>query len=408
MNLTTVRIAWRNIWRHPQRTALMIAIVAFGSALILLMWGLTDGFIESMVSTQIDFDSGDFQVRAAGYGDDPLPQKGLTRADVTKIESTLADFPSSWTSTVRLETTGMLRSAYGTLGVGVRGIDPMHEPAVTEAHKTLREGRFVTGPGEIVVSRKAAEDLDVRLGERVVLLAFTEDASTSQSFTTVGIVETGLTTLDLVVFVTLEGAQGLTSWEGATAVVVSIPKGTNRERAANRLEEALVGRADVEVSTYFELNPLIRVMLSGSVVKLTPFVIMVALLAGFGVANTVFYSVLERTREFGVMTAVGMSTKQLALVVLFESIYVSAIGFVAGGAIGYWGLLYLSRVGLNFGGLMGDMGAEFGIPTVLYASTSGIYWLASFSVVVFTGLIAAWYPARRASRLQPVAAIREG
>ncbi len=408
MNGTLAKIGWRGLWRHPQRTILMIAIVAFGSALILLMWGLTEGFIDSMISTQIDYDSGDFQVRTPAYSDDPIPENGLTSAEVATIQSTLTEFPTTWASSLRMETGGMLRSAYGTLAVVIRGIDPIREPLVTQVDETVREGRFVAGPGEIVLTRKAAGDLDVRVGERVVLLAFAEGASTSQSFTTVGIVDAGLTTLDATVFVPLDDARTLAAQEAATSVVVSIPRGTNRDRAANRLQAALDGHAHVEVLTYFELNPMLRLMLSGSTVKLIPFVVMVALLAGFGVANTVFYSVLERTREFGMMTAVGMSAKQLALVILFESLYVSAIGFVTGGAVGYAGLLYLSRVGLDFGGMIGDLGAEFGIPTVLYASSSGIYWIASFSVVVFTGLIAAWYPARRATKLEPVTAIREG
>jgi ABC-type lipoprotein release transport system permease subunit len=408
MNPTLAKISWRGLWRHPQRTFLMIAIVAFGSALILVMWGLTDGFIESMISTQIDYDSGDFQARRIGYGDDPLPQNGLTPADVAEIESALSAFPSSWTSTVRLATGGLLRSAYGTLGVSVRGIDPARESAVTLAGTTVVDGRFVAAPGEIVLGQNAAEDLDVRVGERVVLLAVTEGSTASRSFRMVGIINSGLSTLESTVFTHIDDVRALTNWPGASAVVVSIPKGTSRNRSAARLEEALAGRVDAEVSTFFELNPMIEVMLSGSAVKLTPFVILVALLAGFGVANTVFYSVLERTREFGMMTAVGMGTRQLGLVILFESVYVSAIGFLIGGGVGYWVLLYLSRVGINFRNLIGDIGDAFGMPTTLYASTSGFYWLASFSVVVFTGLIAAWYPARRAARLEPVTAIREG
>jgi len=408
MKRTLARIAWRGLWRHPQRTILMMAIVAFGSALILLMWGLTDGFIETLVSTQIDYDSGDFQIRATSYADNPLPKNGLTADELSIVESTLDEFPETWTYAPRLYTTGMLKSAYGALGVSVRGVDPIREPTVTLTDTSVQEGRPLESSGEIVLSRAAASDLDVLIGERVVLLSFTEGASSSRAFTLVGITDAGLTTLDSVAFITLSDARTLTGWSGATSVAVSVPHGVNRDRAAARLEEALTGRIDADVATYFELNPLIRVMLSGSAVKLTPFVIMVALLAGFGVANTVFYSVLERTREFGMMTAVGMSTRQLAHVVLFESIYVSAVGFAVGGGLGYWVLLYLSRVGMNLGSLLGEIGATMGIPTVLYASTSGLYWIASFSVVVFTGLIAAWYPARRASRLQPVTAIREG
>ena len=408
MNGTLARIGWRGLWRHPQRTILMIAIVAFGSGLILVMWGMVDGFIETLVSTQIGLDSADFQVRAAGYADDPLPKNGLTADDVASIESILADFPASWAHSPRLDTSGMLKSAYSTLGVAVRGVDPLIEPRVTTMHAMIREGRYLAGPGEIILSHAVARDLDVRIGERVVLLSFTEGSSTSKAFTLVGIGDSGVATLDAVAYVTLDDARALSGWDGLTSVAVSIPHGTNRDRAAADLQTALAGTVDAEVPTYFELNPMIRVMLSGSAVKLTPFVIMVALLAGFGVANTVFYSVLERTREFGMMAAVGMSTRQLGLVVLFESIYVSAIGFAVGGGIGYWILLYLSRVGMDFSAFLGEIGAEMGMPAVLYASTSGLYWLASFSVVVFTGLIAAWYPARRANRLEPVAAIREG
>ena len=109
MNGTLARIGWRGLWRHPQRTILMIAIVAFGSALILLMWGITDGFIESMISTQIDFDSGDFQIRTPAYADDPVPEHALTSDVVATVSQTLDDFPSTWRSAPRVETGGMLR-----------------------------------------------------------------------------------------------------------------------------------------------------------------------------------------------------------------------------------------------------------------------------------------------------------
>ncbi len=161
------------------------------------------------------------------------------------------------------------------------------------------------------------------------------------------------------------------------------------------------------MADYFALNPFARLMIQGSTIKMIPMVIMIALMAGFGVANTAFYSVLERTREFGMMMALGMSRKLLASVVLMESVFVSAIGFVVGGGVGYGCLMYLSRHGFSLGELMASF-SEVGIPTTLYASTSGWYWVAAFSVVVFTALVAAWYPARRARRLEPVVAIREG
>jgi len=105
MNLMIWRMAWRNLWRHPQRTFLMIATAAFGSWVILVMWGITDGFFSSMTNSQTTQNQGAFQVRVVGYADDPVPSNGLTLQQVasaldsrlTKWAIRLCDrIPTSW------------------------------------------------------------------------------------------------------------------------------------------------------------------------------------------------------------------------------------------------------------------------------------------------------------------------
>jgi ABC-type antimicrobial peptide transport system permease subunit len=137
-----------------------------------------------------------------------------------------------------------------------------------------------------------------------------------------------------------------------------------------------------------------------------PIMFILALLAGFGVANTVLFSVIERTREFGVMIAVGMSPKRLARMVQLEALLTSTLGFVAGGSLGYI-LLLLMGGGITIGDTWASMAGDFALPAKLYVATSGIYLLGSLMVVLMTALLAAWYPARRAAGLQPVEAIRE-
>jgi len=407
MSLLAGRIAWRNLWRHAQRTVLMIAIVAFGSCLILLVWGIIDGFLASMTGSQTVYDLGDFQLRAVGYADDPVPSNGLTAAQVVEAEAALADLRVDGAAP-RLEVYGLVRSAYGTDGAVLRGIDPLKERLVTQVAEMIVEGRLIAEPGEVLLSAQLAESLDVRLGERIVVLAQGESGTNSRAFTAVGFFSPPLAQLDHTLFASIEDARALSEWDGLTSIAVDLPRGASTGRAVNEVASRLPEGSGIEVADYYALNPLARVMIGGSVIKMIPFVVMISLLAGFGVANTAFYSVLERTREFGVMTAVGMSRRLLAQVVLLESVFVSAIGFLVGGGVGYGLLIYLERFGIRFGDLVPGMTDSLGIPTVIYASTSGWYWVAAFSVVVFTALVAAWYPARRANRLEPVTAIREG
>ena len=406
MTLTMWRIAWRNLWRHKQRTILMIATVAVGSLVILILFGLTDGMVGSMTATQIDWNQGNFQVRTASYADDPIPENALSPEQIAAATRGLATMRTVGI-TPRMETFGMLRSAYGTDGVMLRGIDPAKESLVTRLDELIVEGRYLDGEGQVLLSMALAEDLDIRVGERVVVLAVGADGADSRAFVVSGLFRSPSFDLEQMAMASIHDVRSMTGMEGATALAVALPRGGSDSRAVEEAKRVLADQQGVVVAGYFDLNPFARFMISGATIKMIPFVIMISLMAGFGVANTAFYSVLERTREFGVMTAVGMSRRLLARVVLIESTIVAAIGFVAGGSVGYGGLLYLSRHGWDLS-ILTDMVGSIGIPRVVYASTSGWYWVAALSVVVFTALAAAWYPARRVNRLEPVTAIREG
>ena len=406
MNGTIARIAWRNLWRHPQRTILMIATVGVGSLVILVLFGLSDGVIGSMTATQIDWNQGNFQVRATAYADDPIPENGLTPEQVAIAMDALATMETVGVSP-RMEVTGMLRSAYGTDGVMIRGVNPEAELSVTHLDQLVVEGSYLTAPGQVLVSDVVAENLDIRVGERVVILAIGADGTESKAFTVIGLIQPPSSDLEQMAIASMSDVQAMTGFEGATSIAVSLPREASDNRAVAEARELLADQPGIAVADYFDLNPFARFMIAGSTIKMIPFVLMISLMAGFGVANTSFYSVLERTREFGVMKAVGMNSKLLARMVLIESTIVAAIGFVIGGGLGYWGLLYLNRTGWDIS-MMTDMVGSIGLPRVIYASTSGWYWVAALSVVVFTALAAAWYPARRINRLDPVTAIREG
>lgn len=400
-----LRLAWRNLWRHPQRTLLMIAIVAFGSFCVIVVWGVTDGWMKTMTSAQVSLDQGDLKVFARGWRADPAPENGLSPESLDRALEEIGKLPRA-EATPRLSFFGMLKSAYGAVGVEIRGTDPVREQEVTALHERIVEGRWLSGPGEILLGKRLAQELDVRLGERVVIVAQGKKGPVSRACRAVGLFSSGLPGLDeSTVLIQIDDARAIVGFPGATEIVVRLPSGSP-QAVAERLRESL--GEGFEVWDFFSLNPMIRDFVRISWIELTPMIAILALLSGFGVANTVLFSVLERTRELGVMAAVGMSPRKLARTVITESLLASALGYGVGAVAGYIVNLFLATHGWSFGEAFSEMLGRAGMPAVLYSSVSGWYWLGSLSVVVATGLIAAWYPARRAARLQPVKAIREG
>ena len=404
--MTLWRLAWRNLGRNRRRTALMVAIVALSTWAIVFFWGVTEGFYKTSIDAQIRLDTGDLQVHRAGYLDDPGLEKALREDELLALTKTLEARPEIRALSERLSLEGLLKSPYGVAGVGIRGVQLPNETRVTEIVRAVVEGRFLRGPGEAVLGQALARDLDVRLGERVVLEARGLRKPASRAFRVVGTISTGLPSLDRgLVWIPLEDAQALAGLRdaGATGIAIALQRGTSAERAARKLRSSL-GR-DYSVSTILELNPLIASIIKISYIEMTPTMLLLALLAGFGVANTVMFTVLERTREFGVLLALGFRPRRLGRLVIAESLLASGLGFALGALGGYAVNGYLALYGIDFS-FYSDAFPDLGMPHVIYAATSGWYWLYGIAVVVLTALIAAWLPARRAAKLEPTEAMR--
>jgi len=381
----------------------MVAIVALGAWAIILLWGVTEGFYKTMIDAQIRLDTGDLQIHRAGFLEDPELKRALNDKMLSQISAVLTQMGIQAFS-ARLKLEALLKSSYGAVGVSVRGLEPATEAQVTDLSQTVEEGRFINDTGEIVLGRPLAYELDVRVGERVVLEAQGLKKPKSQAFRVVGLLSTGLPLLDrTTAYITLEDAQTLAELSGATEIAITLPKGVSISNMAAKLRGAL-GK-EYSVSTLLDLNPLIASLIRISYIEMTPTMLTLALLAGFGVANTVMFTVLERTREFGVLMALGLKPRRLALLVLLEGLLASGLGFITGAAVGYVMVWYLAQFGLDLS-FYADALPDLGMPRVIYAAASGWYWLYGLTVVVLTALAAAWYPARRAAALEPTEAMR--
>jgi len=397
-------MAVRNLRRNRRSALLTAIIVAVATWTIVFFWGMTDRAWHTFLTAQIQLDTGDLQVSRAGYHEDPNLSLAFPANRSQTLQVTLAEDTAVKAVSPRLSVEGLLQSAYGTKGVQVRAFDPAMERQVTLLAQTVNEGRFLAQAGEIVLGQKLAEQLDVRLGERVVLQTSGLARTRSKGFRLVGMLYTGVVMMDQsFAYIGLQDTLALTEAPGPTEIVLALNPGANAARAQARLQGGL--GVEVEVMTFAMLNPMIYNMISYSTFEMMLWMAILAALAGFGVANTILFSVMQRTRQFGIMLGLGMKPKRLARMVTLESLLTTVIGFIIGAAAGLGVNFYLETVGFNLQAYT-DAFPALGMPQVLYSKADVAHALYAFAILILTALVSARYPARRVVKLEPTEAMK--
>ncbi len=401
--MVPVRLAWRNVWRHRQRTFLLAAVVAYAAVATIFYWSLADGYELSVLEAHARYVLAPVTVATVDWFADPDPENGLT--DLSGIYRVL-DEGGVAAYAPRLQFAGLLTSPYISEGALLLGVDPNAEPAISRVPGKVDDGRWLTGPGEIILGYRLAERLDVRLGERLVVSTAALAGPQSLGLRVVGLVHAGVSSVDKSgVYLHLSDARRLTGQGGATHLALDAPLGrenTIARRIGQLLPPGMAARpvwdlvgpikTDVEAAKKFSL----------------PIGLLLALFAALAVTSTLIVSVLERTREFGVILALGMDNPQLGWMVVLEAALATGVGWLLGIALGY-ALIYYTSSHNVLGPLFqvsAEVWSEAGLTEEFYTRLSPIYAFYSLITVVIAALAAFLFPALRARRLQPSEALR--
>lgn len=309
----------------------------------------------------------------------------------------------------RLEFQALLRSPYRTLGAQVRGVDPALEAQVSNIPGHIGEGRMLEQAGEIVLGIDLAAKLDVRVGERLALDVQSIGGSQGAGLQVVGLIDSHVLPVDEgVSMVHLEDARALTGVATATGLVLDVKQG-NEVKVATSLNAA--GLLPAGVSAY-PITELLGNLMSGIEKKrgsMIPIVLMVALFAAVTVMSTVIVSVIERTREFGVITSLGLNQSQLAQMVTLEAIFTTFIGFAVGAVFGYLLTAIMSATNLMgpfINSFYGRYLSGFAISDQFVFATSLAYLAWAAVTIVMAALLAIIVPGKRVRHLNPAEAMR--
>ncbi len=400
-------LALRNLSRHAARSWLTLLAVAFGLGLFVFMSSIANGFYTQIVENATGMVSGDAQIQHKDFKNDMKPT--LTLDGGMRLLEQVRKLPSVAGATSRVQTTAMITSATKSLPIMLIGADPVTEPEVTILHKSVKEGSYLL-PGhnrEIVIGRKLAELLHVGIGEKVVVMAQDVHGDlASEAFLVSGMFYTGSHSFDdVIAHVTLPAIQKMLAMDGGiTNIVLRMKDRDENPAAALEQVRALVPPGDMRLLRWQELVPEAAQMNTIFKRSLSILLAIVLTMVSVVIVNTILMSVMERTREFGMMLALGSRPGQIVRLVQLESLILGLLGTVAGLGLGV--LLTLMHVnGVN----MKTHGAAIpGVTNVIYPELSGLALAVPGVLLPLLALLAAFYPALRASRLDPVQAIRHG
>lgn len=397
------RLAWRNLWRHRRRTWLLLLVVAYATITIILFWGVQDGFTQSLQVGNARFLSAPALITTPQYFEDPDPEQGLPSLDfLPRVEA----LPGVRAAAPRLEFPTLIRSAYIADAARARGVDPALEAKVSNIPTAIALGRMLEKPGEVVLGQQLTERLDVRLGERIVLDTSALAGPQALGLQVVGLVKSGIAPVDRgTVLVHIQDARVLTGLQTATGVALDVTRGQEA-----RIAQALQSVLPPNLRAY-DLTQLLGGLSSAIGTKRSSifFIGMIfSLFAALAVTSTVLVSVLERTREFGMMGAVGMPPARLAAMVTLETVFATGLGWAVGLVLGY-ALNYWMATQNVLGPIFSSYGAAWeilGTGSEIYTAQSPLYALYAALTIALAALFSILIPARRVLALNPAEAMR--
>ena len=414
--MSELRLAWRNVGRNPRRTALTVAATVFAVFLVVVFTAMTRGMHEKWIEDAVGLASGHVMLSAPGYLEDRSLDHfiELDTATIARLERT----PEIAGWAPRVMSFALVSQDVTSQGVGLMGVDPQREPTVTSLARRIVEGRFLSpeteeaegATREIVLGRRLAERIGARVGDSVLVygLAYTLETA-YELFEVTGLValpDAGLErTLGVVGIRALQDF--LEFGDRVSEVAIAADSANRTEPLRRALVASFDGREpSTVVHSWPEIMPDLEQILILDDAGLYLMMAILIVVVGFGILNTILMSVLERQRELGVMLALGLRPAAIFRVVFIESMLLAALGLLIGLGLAIPVGLWMQANPIVMGGELAGMTEFLGMEPVIASHLAVSTVWKSALVILTVALLAALYPALKASRANPVDALR--
>ncbi|MBN1882163.1 MAG: ABC transporter permease [Deltaproteobacteria bacterium] len=405
--IMTLKLAWRNIWRNRRRSAVILTAIVVGLFGMVFMIAIMKGMSVDMLKTSIENGVGHIQIHEKGFNDNM--NVSLNIRDPKYVGNFVEETPSVTAYAERIKARGLVSSPESSSGVEIWGVDHETEPGVSAVKNYLVEGDFLTGKkGEIYIGRSLADKLKVKKGDKIVLMG--QGLATeigAAAFRVSGIFESTSKEFDKYnIYINLTDAQDLLSMPGRVSEIVVMTESLDHVDEVTASLKRDLEVSGLEVLPWMMVIPLMHQMLELWDAFNYIVYILVIMAMAFGIVNTILMSVLERTREIGILMAIGTRPGRVFSMVMWEGFFLGLTGLIAGWVFTLLVFAVVSKTGINISIWADSLKYMGGISPIIYPVLHWNNIIGSSASVFCAALFSAVYPAVKIMRLNPVEAFR--
>ncbi|MGC8824781.1 MAG: ABC transporter permease [Bacteroidales bacterium] len=402
-----IKLAWKNIWRNPTRSTIMLTAIIIGVISGSLFTAFYNGMIYQRIEAAISNETSNIQIHAPKYLENKEVTDTIPRQH--QIISHLDTLTALKAYSLRFKTTAMLNSANSNTGVVFIAINPDKEKATTNIWKHIVQGQYLNEQkkNSLLIGEKLAQKLKLKLRSKVVItLQDTKGNIVSAAFRITGIYNTGNTGFDeRVVYATQNDIQNLLA--DSVPLIHELAIALTDDRLTSENARALQAALPfVDIKTWKELYPEVGLMADYTQYLQLIYMTIIFLALSFGIINTMLMAVMERTRELGMLMAIGMKRRKIFLMITYETILLLGFGTLVGLGLSYLLIELLATTGINLASFARGLN-QMGFSAIVYPTLSLREYIQTLELVLIAGFLSSLIPARRALKLSPSEALRK-